>query len=169
MEHLLVNQSHTISWRSSSYNEEHSVADTEHLFSANDFSTCNAWTGPNNCWANFIWIDSTFNSEFLKNKDIINKILLLRGNLNLAVAPVASSYAKKHAHIETICQHIMNTDGFDTLLTAYSNNESRTKVLNCYRTFIDNYFTDENMDNLRNRFKDQFLGIRDALVQLIQQ
>lgn len=166
-EHLLINQSHTVSWRSAGYTEEHPIANTEYTFSADDFSSCDAWTGPNNYWANFIWVDSTFNREVLKNKDIINKIILLRGNINTADSPSAGSYAKKYSHIETICQHIMNTEGFTTLLTAYSNNEPRANVLSCYRTLINNYFTEENIDILRNKFKDQFMRIRLTLKQLI--
>lgn len=40
------------------------------------------------------------------------------------------TYAKKHSHIEIICQHIMKTNGYGELLTAYNNNEPRADVLN---------------------------------------
>ena len=74
LEHLIVNQSHNILWRSAAYDEAHPDPNFEHRFTINDFRMCPAWVGPNNCWANFIWIDKDFNRDSLKNKDIINEI-----------------------------------------------------------------------------------------------
>lgn len=76
LEHLIVNQSHNILWRSAAYDEAHPDPNFEHRFTINDFRMCPAWVGPNNCWANFIWIDKDFNRGSLKNKGIINKIII---------------------------------------------------------------------------------------------
>ena len=54
LEHLIVNQSHNILWRSAAYDEAHPDPNFEHRFTINDFRMCPAWVGPNNCWANFI-------------------------------------------------------------------------------------------------------------------
>ena len=168
LEHLVVNKSHKINWQFADYNENDPVEGTEFTFTIDDFRTCEAWIKPNNCWANFIWIDSGFNRERLKNKDIINKLILLRGSAVSANPPNDNSYAKKHFHIETICQHIMSTDGFSDLLTAYHNHESRAVVLGRYRMFIDNYFTDENLDNLRAKFENKFISTLATLKNLVE-
>ena len=138
LEHLIVNQSHNILWRSAAYDEAHPDPNFEHSFTMNDFRMCPAWVGPNNCWANFIWIDKDFNRDSLKNKDIINKIIILRGTYVASEAPHNGTYAKKHSHIEIICQHIMKTNGYGELLTAYNNNAPRADVLRRYQTFINN-------------------------------
>lgn len=169
LEHLIINQSHTINWRSARYNAASPVPDTEYDFSAADFSPCPAWTSPNNCWTNFIWIDEIYNRDSLKNKDIINKLILLRGNATIGELPSTGSYAKKHLHIEILCQHIMSTPGFSQLLTKYHNNESRANVLDCYRVFINNYFDESNIDRLRANCKDYFADILQSLQQLIQE
>jgi len=168
VEHLLINQSHTINWRSVGYDEEHPITDTEYTFSDCDFSACNAWTAPNNCWANFIWIDKDYNRDVLKNKDIINKIKLLRGSLVKEDHPSSGSFAKKHSHIETICQHIMNMHGYDSLLEAYRNNASRTEVLDRYKDLINSYFAQENIDRLRDVFRSDLVGVLNNLEQFVR-
>lgn len=168
IEHLIVNQSHKILWKSAQYSTDHPDSEFEYTFDTNDLRTCRAWIGQNNCWANFIWIDEIFNRDYLKNKDIINKIILLRGSCIVGNAPNNETYAKKHPHIETICQHIMQTNGFQELLTAYSNDASRATVLDRYKTFIDNYFSEDNLEALRIKFKDQFVGKLENLYQIIQ-
>lgn len=131
-EHLIINKSHTIAWQSKNGNK--------YEFSKQDFSNCPAWVEPNNNWANFIWIDETFNRNELQNKDIITKLLKLRGNFSLSMPPDRDTYAKKHVHIELICQHIMKTQGFSDLVRAYNFDEPRITVHEKYRTFINNYF-----------------------------
>ena len=69
----------------------------------NDFRMCPAWVGPNNCWANFIWIDKDFNRDSLKNKDIINKIIILRGTYVASEAPHNGTYAKPAAVTTPAC------------------------------------------------------------------
>ena len=159
LEHLVVNQSRSIKWCS---NDE-----TEYEFADDDFSACDAWARQYNKWSNFIWIDGTFNRDILKNKDIINKLILLRGTAVALNAPEQGTYAKKHYHIEVICQHIMATEGFDELLRAYSNNESRQTVLTCYENFIKKYFDDENIDILRTKLETQFKEMLCNLENLI--
>jgi len=167
LEHLLINQSKSVIWHSVSYSEQIPVTNTDYTFSANDFNTCESWSNQNNCWANFIWVDEVFNRDELKNNDIINKIKQLRGSTIALDLPTPGSYAKKHCHIEIICQHIMNTNGFGRLLTAYNNDDSRENVLDYYRTFIENYFKEENVDLLRTKFKDGFDEILSSLQSLI--
>lgn len=168
LEHLIVNQSHNILWRSAAYDDKkHSGPNLEHTFTVNDFKKCPAWVGPNNCWANFIWIDKDFNKDALKNKDIINKIIILRGTHVASEPPHNGSYAKKHSHIEIICQHIMNTSGYAELLTAYSNNETRAKVLKSYQTFINNYFSEDRLTELQNTLTSEFNRKLQGLYQLI--
>lgn len=160
LEHLIVNQSRSILW--------HSSDETEYEFSNDDFSSCDAWNRQQNKWSNYIWIDKDFNRDELKNKDIISKIKLLRGNTYAGNPPTDNTYAKKHYCIETICQHIMKTNGFSDLMTAYSNNASRADVLHYYKIFIEEYFNDENMDGLRAEFEMQFKKMLDSLKALIQ-
>lgn len=77
IEHLIINQSHKIKWVSQN--------ETEYVFTNNDFCDCEQWNKPNNCWSNFIWIDKEFNKNKLGNKDIISKLILLRGSTNAAM------------------------------------------------------------------------------------
>lgn len=148
IEHLIVNKSHKVEWRSSGYSEESPVPNTEYKFIASDFSGCQAWSGPNNRWPNFIWIDEDFNRENLGNKDIINKILLIRGNCDPAVPAARGSYADRHRHIEMICQQIMKTEGFVGLKDAYDTNAAREEVLEKYKIFVNNYFSEESTNSL---------------------
>ncbi|WP_087064748.1 GmrSD restriction endonuclease domain-containing protein [Intestinibacillus massiliensis] len=158
-EHLLVNQSHTVVWHSAGYQEGHALPNTEHTFSADDFSACPAWSDGHRHWSNFVLINETFNRENLKNHDIIHKLTLLRGSADRTVPAKSGSYAKKHAHIETVCQHIMRTEGFPALLDAYQNDAPKEDVLRCYTAFLTNYFSDENTDMLMNQWNGQFSGI----------
>ncbi|MEG1635757.1 MAG: hypothetical protein RR388_09025, partial [Rikenellaceae bacterium] len=93
-EHLVINQSHTINWQSSD--------GTTYDFSNLDFNLCPAWTGQNNQWINFVWLDETFNREHLKNSDIITKLKKIRGSFSATTPPAAGTYAQKHAHIEVV-------------------------------------------------------------------
>lgn len=167
LEHLIVNQSHNILWRSAAYDEAHPDPNFEHRFTINDFRMCPAWVGPNNCWANFIWIDKDFNRDSLKNKDIINKIIILRGTYVASEAPHNGTYAKKHSHIEIICQHIMKTNGYGELLTAYNNNEPRADVLRRYQTFINNYFSEDSLKELQDTLTNEFVQKLQELYQMI--
>ena len=123
--------------------------------------------GPNNCWANFIWIDKDFNRDSLKNKDIINKIIILRGTYVASEAPHNGTYAKKHSHIEIICQHIMKTNGYGELLTAYNNNAPRADVLRRYQTFINNYFSEDSLKELQDTLTNEFVQKLQELYQMI--
>lgn len=167
LEHLIVNQSHNILWRSATYDEAHPDPNLEHRFTINDLRMCPAWAGPNNCWANFIWIDKDFNRDSLKNKDIINKIIILRGTNVASAAPHNGTYAKKHPHIEIICQHIMKTNGYGELLTAYSNNEPRADVLRRYQTFINNYFSEDSLKELQDTLTNEFVQKLQELYRMI--
>lgn len=167
LEHLIVNQSHNILWRSAAYDEAHPDPNFKHRFTINDFRMCPAWVGPNNCWANFIWIDKDFNRDSLKNKDIINKIIILRGTYVASEAPHNGTYAKKHSHIEIICQHIMKTNGYGELLTAYNNNEPRADVLRRYQTFINNYFSEDSLKELQDTLTNEFVQKLQELYQMI--
>lgn len=167
LEHLIVNQSHNILWRSAAYDERHPDPNLEYTFNINDFRTCPAWVGPNTCWANFIWIDKDFNRDTLQHKDIINKIIILRGTYVATETPHDGTYAKKHSHIEIICQHIMKTDGYSELLTAYNNNEPRASVLRKYQTFINNYFSEARLEELRNTLTVEFVQKLQGLYQII--
>ena len=160
LEHLIINQSSTINWRSQN--------GTEYQYSKVDFETCEHWNNRNNKWGNFIWIDGAFNRDELKNKDIINKIILLRGSIIASDDPTQGTNVKKHSHIETICQRIMRTEGFRELVTAHYNNESRIDVLAHYRTFIEKYFSDEYIDTLRAEFETKFKKTLDDLSRLVQ-
>ena len=144
LEHLIVNQSHKVEWKSSGYCEETTVPDTAYVFSKSDFADCHAWTEPNNRWQNFVWIDQDFNREHLGNKDIINKLLLIRGSYDPTTPAKRNSFADKHRHIEIICQQIMKTAGFSELKDAYENNAAREVVLDKYKNFINNYFSEES-------------------------
>ena len=163
----IVNQSHNILWRSAAYDEAHPDPNFEHSFTMNDFRMCPAWVGPNNCWANFIWIDKDFNRDSLKNKDIINKIIILRGTYVASEAPHNGTYAKKHSHIEIICQHIMKTNGYGELLTAYNNNAPRADVLRRYQTFINNYFSEDSLKELQDTLTNEFVQKLQELYQMI--
>lgn len=167
LEHLIVNQSHGILWRTAAYDDAHPDPNFEHSFTSNDFRICPAWVGPNNCWANFIWIDKDFNRDSLKNKDIISKIIILRGTSAASEAPHNGTYAKKHTHIEIICQHIMNTNGYVELLTAYNNNGSRADVLRKYQTFINNYFSEDSLKKLQDTLSNKFVQKLQELYQMI--
>lgn len=166
-EHLIVNQSHNILWRSAAYDEAHPDPNLEHSFTIDDFRTCPAYFGQNNCWANFIWINKDFNKDTLKNKDIINKIIILRGTCVAAETPHSGTYAKKHSHIEIICQHIMRTHGYEELLAAYNHNESRTNVLSKYQIFINNYFSEDSLKELQATLTSQFVQKLQDLYQMI--
>lgn len=167
LEHLIVNKSHSILWRSVDYDENHSESNLEYTFISSDFNDCSAWDSANSCWANFIWIDETFNRNILKNKDIINKIILLRGSCEASETPCNGTYAKRHSHIEIICQHIMNTNGYNELLNAYKNNESRANVLNHYKNFINNYFSENSLKNLNNCLTNELIHKLQNLYQMI--
>lgn len=166
-EHLIVNQSHNILWRPAAYESNNSDSNLEYTFTTDDLRVCPPWVGPNNCWANFIWVNEEFNRDILKNKDIINKIINLRGTCVATEEPKNRTYAKKHPHIEIICQHIMRTDGYSELLTAYNNNESRENVLSSYQAFINNYFSEDNLESLRNKLTDEFTYKLKSLYKLI--
>ena len=159
-EHLIINKSHTIAWQSKNGNK--------YEFSKQDFSNCPAWVEPNNNWANFIWIDETFNRNELQNKDIITKLLKLRGNFSLSMPPDRDTYAKKHVHIELICQHIMKTQGFSDLVRAYNFDEPRITVHEKYRTFINNYFSEESITSLSAALESKFNNILENLHSLVQ-
>ena len=167
IEHLIVNQSHNVLWRSIAYNEASANVNLEYTFTIDDFSVCPAWLAPNNCWANFILVDEEFNRNILKNNDIINKIIMLRGTYIADDAPHRGTYAKKHSHIEIICQHIMNTNGYRELLAAYKNNESRENVLRSYQIFINNYFSEKRLEELRNTLTSEFIRKLQELCQII--
>ena len=160
VEHLIINRSRTIDWRSES--------GVEHLFSSDDFSACKSWKNIGSKWNNFIWVDAAFNRDVLKNNDIINKIILLRGSVIASNTPTQDTFAKKHPHIEVICQHIMKTEGFDELLVAYSNDESRTEVLAHYRNFIEKYFDEESTNELRAKLESKFKETLEGLGSLVQ-
>jgi len=168
VEHLIVHKSHTITWISAHYTEHNPPANTKYEFTTDDFRTCQVWLKPNNQWANFIWIDETFNRENLKNFDIVTKVIRLRGNCCKQNPPADGTWAKKHMHIEMVCQHIMNTEGFDELYHAYQTNASREEVKNCYRRFIDNYFSEESTAALRKKLSDKFTERLTQLCQLVQ-
>lgn len=168
MEHLIVHQAHKIVWQSAGYTEQNPPENTQYEFTTNDFRTCQAWIRPNNQWANFIWIDGTFNGEKLQNYDIIKKIKLLRGNCVKDNSPETGTYAKKHVHIEMICQHIMRTAGFDELYEAHQTNATRDEVRDRYQAFIDNYFAEDSTKELCQKLNERFssqLGLLYGLVQ----
>ena len=168
MEHLIVHQAHKIIWRSANYTEQNPPANTEYEFTTNDFRTCQAWIKPKIHWTNFIWIDSTFNRESLKNYDIITKLKLLRGNCIKNNPPQNGTYAKKLVHIEMICQHIMRTAGFDELYEAHQTNATRDEVRARYQTFIDNYFAEESTKELCEKLNEKFSEQIGSLYSLIQ-
>lgn len=168
MEHLIVHQAHKIIWRSANYTEQNPPANTEYEFTTPDFRTCQAWSKPKIHWTNFIWIDSTFNRDILKNYDIITKIKLLRGNCVIDDSPSNGTYAKKHAHIELICQHIMSTVGFDELYEAYQTDADREEVRDRYQVFIDNYFTEDSAAQLCVKLKSVFSAQVESLRGLVQ-
>lgn len=167
LEHLIVNQSHNILWRSVAYDEEHPDPNFEFRFTIDDLRTCSAWVSSNNCWANFVWVDKDFNRDSLKNKDIINKIKILRGTYIASEVPRNGTYAKKHSHIEIICQHIMKTNGYGELLAAYNNNESRANVLGKYQTFINNYFSEDHLKGLQETLTNELVQKLQDLYQMI--
>jgi hypothetical protein len=73
-----------------------------------DFSGCDAWNRHSSNWSNFIWIDEIFNRDTLKNKDIINKLMLLRGSVDKSVPPSSGTAAKKHCHFESQFKEMLN-------------------------------------------------------------
>lgn len=168
VEHLVVHRSHTITWTSAHYDAGNPQPNMKYEFSTDDFRTCTAWIGPNNHWANFIWIDAAFNRDYLKNKDIISKLLLLRGNCLKEQAPENDTYAKKHVHIELICQHIMSTTGFDALYQDYQSDAPRDTVREHYRQFIDNYFSEESAITLCHMLSEKFSNMIGAMNRLAQ-
>jgi len=168
MEHLIVHKSHKITWRSANYTDQNTPENTEYKFTTNDFRTCQPWIKPNNQWANFIWIDSTFNRDTLKNYDIITKIKLLRGDCAKDNPPANNTYAKKHAHIEMICQHIMRTAGFDQLYEAYRTDAARDVVRDRYQAFIDNYFAEDSTKALCQKLNEKFSAQLGLLYELVQ-
>lgn len=167
LEHLIVNQSHNILWRSVAYDEEHPDPNFEFRFTIDDLRTCSAWVSSNNCWANFVWVDKDFNRDSLKNKDIINKIKILRGTYIASEVPRNGTYAKKHSHIEIICQHIMKTNGYGELLAAYNKNESRANVLGKHQTFINNYFSEDHLKGLQETLTNELVQKLLDLYQMI--
>lgn len=168
VEHLIVHKSHSIIWTSQHYDESVPMTNTKYNFSMEDFRTCQPWIKSNNHWANFIWIDEAFNRDQLENKGIISKLILLRGHCKKDDPPKDNTYAKKHGHIELICQGIMRTPGFDELFQAYQNDDPRDTVREKYQTFIEQYFSEENTSILRNIFSDKLRGVFDSLYDLIQ-
>lgn len=103
----------------------------------------------------------------MKNKDIINKIKILRGTYIASEVPRNGTYAKKHSHIEIICQHIMKTNGYGELLAAYNNNESRANVLGKYQTFINNYFSEDHLKGLQETLTNELVQKLQDLYQMI--
>lgn len=168
MEHLIVHKSHKITWRSANYTEHNTPENTEYKFTINDFRTCQPWIKPNNQWANFIWIDGAFNRDTLQNYDIITKIKSLRGDCVKDNPPANGTYAKKHAHIELICQHIMQTAGFDQLYEAYQTNAARDVVRDRYQVFIDNYFAEDSTKALCQKLNEKFSAQLGLLYELVQ-
>lgn len=158
-EHLIINQSKTVQWES--------YGGLQYTFSKDDFSEYIECIDVKNMWTNFIWTNKDFNRDTLSNKDIVNKILLLRGNCTKD-NPDICTYAKKHKHIEIVCRHVMNTDGFNKLFDAYKTNASKEDVLECYKVFINNYFSEQSVDNLRNKLKGKLDQVLNSLSKAIK-
>ena len=166
-EHLIVNQSHKIVWTSASYKAAAVQNNTRYEFSTEDFRTCQPWIKPNNHWANFVWVDGTFNRERLENRDIISKIFALRGHCRKDDQPANETYAKKHAHIELICQHIMRLDEFEKLFEAHQNDAPRETVRERYQAFLEHYFSEDSETELRKEFSDRFKILLSTLYSLL--
>jgi len=47
-----------------------------------------------------------------------------------------------------ICQQIMKTEGFVGLKDAYDTNAAREEVLEKYKIFVNNYFSEESTNSL---------------------
>jgi len=82
--------------------------------------------------------------------------------------PANGTYAKKHAHIEMICQHIMQTAGFDQLYEAYQTNAARDVVRDRYQVFIDNYFAEDSTKTLCQKLNEKFSAQLGLLYELVQ-
>lgn len=167
LEHLIVNQSHKIHWQASCTNENGNETPVVYDFKKEDFVDCPTWAQAHKCWANFIWIDKDFNRDRLGNLDILQKIDLLRGSCDPTQTPSPGTYAKKHFHIEAICQHIMSTDGFSKLLSAHQRNESKENVQLLYKNFLDHYFSDERLDDLRIKMNTKLIETLHTLYEAI--
>lgn len=114
-----------------------------------------------------IYIDINEKAQKLDPEDIINKIKILRGTYIASEVPRNGTYAKKHSHIEIICQHIMKTNGYGELLAAYNNNESRANVLGKYQTFINNYFSEDHLKGLQETLTNELVQKLQDLYQMI--
>ena len=79
----------------------------------------------------------------------------------------AISYAKKHAHIELICQHIMRLDEFEELFEAYQNDAPRETVRERYQAFLEHYFSEDSETELRKEFSDRFKILLSTLYSLL--
>ena len=167
VEHLIISQSHDIIWTSKDYEPANPPPNTKCAFTKADFAACDAWRTDNCHWMNYIWIDKDFNSEQLANYDIVTKIRLLRGTLDKNEKPQNRTYAKKHNHIEVICQHIMCTEGFDKLLCAYNSNASRDEVISSYMVFLDNYFSEDSMEKMCQRINEAFATCLNELFKWV--
>lgn len=80
---------------------------------------------------------------------------------------MTGTYAKKHIHIETICQNIMSVPGFNELYYAYQTDASRETVREAYKAFIENYFDEENTLALSNSFSSKLINVLNSLFDLI--
>ena len=109
------------------------------------------------------------------NMDLESTIVTINNLLKLdfestyvaSEAPHNGTYAKKHSHIEIICQHIMKTNGYGELLTAYNNNAPRADVLRRYQTFINNYFSEDSLKELQDTLTNEFVQKLQELYQMI--
>ena len=61
----------------------------------------------------------------------------------------------------------MNTNGYNELLNAYKNNESCANVLNHYKNFINNYFSENSLKNLNNCLTNELIRKLQNLYQII--
>lgn len=162
VEHLIISQSQGIAWK---VDPSNSKSDTLYEFAKTDFTACEAWRADNCHWANYIWIDRDFNANELCNYDIITKVYLLRGTLDKEEKPAKKTMAKKHTHIEIICQHIMHTTGFDELVQAHRDQASKDDVAKYYVLFMNNYFSENSTEQLCQRFNGAF---SDCLAELFK-
>ena len=164
VEHLIISQSQGIAWKADPSNSE---SEKLYEFEKTDFAECKAWKADNCHWANYIWIDGEFNSKKLRNYDIVTKVHLLRGTLDKDEKPAKETMAKKHAHIEIICQHIMHTKGFNELVQAHNNQTSKDDVARYYMLFLNNYFSENSMEQLCQRFNGAFSDCLEKLFKCV--
>lgn len=160
VEHLIISQSQGIAWKEDPANPD---SNTTYEFKKLDFSGCAAWCADNCHWANYIWIDDNFNRKELSNNDIVTKVHLLRGTLDKDEKPQKETFAKKHTHIEVICQHIMRTKGFDELVQAHNNHASKDEIIASYISFMDSYFSEDSMEELCHRINEAFANCLNEL------